>query len=437
MNKIFRLKEHNTTVTTEVRAGLTTFCTMAYIIFVNPVFLSATGMDSNGVMIATCLSAAVGTLLSAIMSNKPFAMASGMGMNAFFAYTLCAGFGYTWQQALALTCVSGILFLIVTLSPLQSTIINAIPGTLKHAITAGVGLFIAVIGLLDSGLINMTAGYPSLGDLSSPSVLIALAGLSLIIVLTLRNVKGSLIIGIAFTVILSIITNQTPLPEKVVSLPSAISTVFMALDFHGLALGGLTMGSVISLVALVLSLTLVDIFDTAGLLIGTYSKTTDPDDPDYDKGMQRIMIADALATTLGSFFGASTVTSYAESTAGIAAGGKTGLTALTTSVCFTLAIFFAPLAGIVTSAATSPVLIVVGLMIFMDIRKVDFSTMDNAIPAFITICGMTFAYSVTTGIAAGFIAHLLCKLAAGKKSEINATVALLTVVFVLYFLFLY
>ena len=161
MNKIFLLKEHNTTVTTEVRAGLTTFCTMAYIIFVNPVFLSATGMDSNGVMIATCLSAAVGTLLSAIMSNKPFAMASGMGMNAFFAYTLCAGFGYTWQQALALTCVSGILFLIVTVSPLQSTIINTIPGTLKHAITAGVGLFIAVIGLLDSGLINMTAaGYP-------------------------------------------------------------------------------------------------------------------------------------------------------------------------------------------------------------------------------------------------------------------------------------
>lgn len=187
---------------------------------------------------------------------------------------------------------------------------------------------------------------------------------------------------------------------------TTVTTVFMALDFHGLALGGLTMGSVISLVVLVLSLTLVDIFDTAGLLIGTYLKTTDPDDPDYDKGMQRITIADALATTLGSFFGASTVTSYAESTAGIAAGGKTGLTALTTSFCFTLAIFFAPLADIVTSAATSPVLIVVGLMTFMDIRKVDFSTMDNAIPAFITICGMTFAYSVTTGIAAGFIAHL-------------------------------
>ena len=339
MNKIFRLKEHNTTITTEIRAGFTTFCTMAYIIFVNPVFLSSTGMDSNGVMIATCLAAAVGTLLSAFMSNKPFAMASGMGMNAFFAYTLCAGFGYTWQQALALTCISGILFLIVTVSPLQGILIRSIPENLKHAVTAGIGLFIAVIGFLDSGIITMTAGYPALGDLSDPAVLIALAGLALIIILTVKNVRGSLIIGIAFTVILSLIAHQTPVPDKVVSLPSAISSVFMKLDFHGLLLGGASAGAVISLTALVLSLTLVDIFDTAGLLIGTYSRTAAPDDTDYHKGMQRIMIADALATTFGSFFGSSTVTSYAESAAGIAAGGKTGLTAFTTAACFALAIF--------------------------------------------------------------------------------------------------
>ena len=437
MNKIFRLKEHNTTITTEIRAGFTTFCTMAYIIFVNPVFLSSTGMDSNGVMIATCLAAAVGTLLSAFMSNKPFAMASGMGMNAFFAYTLCAGFGYTWQQALALTCISGILFLIVTVSPLQGILIRSIPENLKHAVTAGIGLFIAVIGFLDSGIITMTAGYPALGDLSDPAVLIALAGLALIIILTVKNVRGSLIIGIAFTVILSLIAHQTPVPDKVVSLPSAISTVFMKLDFHGLLLGGASAGAVISLTALVLSLTLVDIFDTAGLLIGTYSRTAAPDDTDYHKGMQRIMIADALATTFGSFFGSSTVTSYAESAAGIAAGGKTGLTALTTAACFTLAIFFAPLTSVVSAASTAPVLIVVGLMIFLEIRKVDFSSMDNSIPAFITISGMTFGYSVTTGIAAGFIAHVLCKLAARKTAKINTTVAVLTVVFVLYFIFLY
>lgn len=437
MNKLFRLTEHNTTVSTEIRAGITTFCTMAYIIFVNPVFMSAAGMDSNGVMIATCLAAAVGTLLSAIMSNKPFAMASGMGMNAFFAYTLCAGFGYTWQQALALTCISGVLFLIVTVSPLQEILIKSIPENLKHAITAGIGLFISVIGLLDSGIVTMTAGYPALGDLSSPVVLIALAALALIMILTVLNVRGSLIIGIAFAVILSLLTKQTPVPDEIVSLPSSISTVFMKLDFHGLLLGGFSMSASISLIALVLSLTLVDIFDSAGLLIGTYSKTANSDEPDYHKGMQRIMIADSLATTLGSFFGASTVTTYAESAAGIAAGGKTGLTAITTAICFTLAIFFAPLASVVTAAATSPVLIVVGLMIFLEIRKVNFSSMDNAIPAFITISGMTFGYSITTGIAAGFIAHVICKMSARKFSEINTTVVVLTVVFILYFIFLY
>ena len=334
MKKIFKLEENQTTLGTEVRAGLTTFFAMAYIIFLNPVFLSGTGMDPDGVLAATCFSAAVGTLLCALLSNKPFALASGMGMNAYFAYTLCGGLGYTWQQALALTFLSGVLFLLVVVSPLRDKIIGAVPTNLKYAISAGIGVFIALIGLLDCGIISMATGLPSLGDLGDPGVRIALAGLLITVVLTICRVKGSLIIGMAATVVLSLIFGQTQMPERVVGLPSAVSRVFFKLDFSGLTRGASGFGAMARLAALILSMTMVDMFDTLGFLIGTGARAGMLDEQGNMPWAAKVLKADATATVLGALCGTSTVTSYAESAAGIAAGGKTGLTAVTTAVCF-------------------------------------------------------------------------------------------------------
>lgn len=305
MEKLFYLDQHGTTVSTEIRAGLTTFVAMAYIIFLNPVYLSAAGMDSAGVLAATCLSAALGTALSAFLSNSPFAMASGMGMNAYFTYTLCFGCGYSWQQALALTFLSGCLFLILALTAGKKAV-TFIPENLRHAITAGIGLFIMLIGLLDAGFIRMTAGFPELGDLGS--------------------------------------------------------------------LRGLT-----------------------------------------------------------TLLGLAVVTVYAESAAGVEAGGRTGLAALTTAFCFLLAVFFSPAASIFNSTVTAPALIVVGICLLMDIRKVRFDSMDEVIPAMLTVVMMPFAYSITVGIAVGFLSYLLCKLAARKYRELNASTVVLCLLFALYF----
>lgn len=431
MKKMFRLTESHTTCRTEISAGLTTFFAMAYIIFLNPVFLSSTGMDASGILVATCLSAALGCFLCAFFSNKPFAMASGMGMNAFFAYTLCGRCGYTWQQALALTVIAGVIFLLLVLSPLREKIIAAIPANLKYAISAGIGLFLTVIGLLDTGIITMTQGYPALGDLHDASVQIALAGLAITAVLLVCKVKGSLILGMAATVLLSLLCGQTALPQQVIGAPSAIGRVFCKLDFTGL-LRGDGLSGIAALAALLLSMTMVDLFDTLGFLIGTGARAGLLEEDGSLPGTGRVLIADASATVLGALCGTSTVTCYAESAAGIAAGGRTGLTSLTVGICFLLAAFFSPLAGIMTAAATAPAMIIVGMYLLMEIKRVDFSQMDDAIPAFATIVTMPFAYSITTGIAAGFLSYVLCKLAARKWRALNVPVVLLALVFLLY-----
>lgn len=432
MKKLFHLEEHHTTIRTEIGAGLTTFFAMAYIIFLNPVFLSSTGMDSDGVLVSVCLAAALGTLLCALFSNKPFALAPGMGMNAFFAYTLCGICGYTWQQALALTFIAGLVFLAVAISPLREKIIHAIPTNLKYAISAGIGLFIAVIGLLDAGIITMTEGYPALGNLGDLGVQLALFGLLVTIILTVCHVKGSLIIGMLLTVFASLILGQTAVPEQIVSFPSAISKVCLKMDFTGL-LPEASISALITLAALILSMAMVDMFDTLGFLIGTGARadmlTEDGDFPDA-KG---VLVADASATVLGALLGSSTVTVYAESATGIAAGGKTGLTSFTTAICFVLAAFFSPLTSVVTASATAPALIIVGMYLVMEVTKVNFEQMDDAIPAFLTIIAMPFAYSITTGIAVGFIAHVICKVTAKKWKELNASVLVLAFVFLLYF----
>lgn len=433
MKRIFRLEENNTTVKQEVRAGLTTFCAMAYIIFLNPVFLSATGMDSNGVLVATCLSAAVGTLLCAFVSNKPFAMAPGMGMNAFFAYTLCGMYGYTWQQALALTFISGLLFLIIVFSPLRDKVVNAIPANLKYAISAGVGLFIALIGFLDAGIISMETGVPALGDVHSVTVLTALFGVAITTILVVMKVNGGLIIGMLSTAVLNIILGQTALPEQLIASPAAISKVALSMDFSGLTLGQAGIGGIITLITLIMSIAMVDLFDTLGFLIGTSSRAGMIDDEGNMHGAGSVLIADAAASAMGACFGTSTVTCYAESVAGIAAGGKTGLTAVTAAVCFLLATVFSPLAGVMTSAATAPALIIVGMYLVMEIKKVKFDNLDDAVPAFLTLVVIPMAYSITTGIAAGFISYFICKAVTRKWNEISVPLAALTAVFVLYF----
>ena len=433
MNKIFKLDEAGVTAGVEVRAGLTTFFAMAYIIFLNPVFLSATGMDAQAVLIATCISAAIGSLICAFMSNKPFALASGMGMNAFFAYTLCFGYGFTWQQALAITFISGILFLIVALI-LGEKAIKLIPDNLKHAITVGIGLFIALIGLLDAGIVDLSSGFPALGDITSPTVLIALAGLAIILILTVRNVKGSLIIGMIITIVLSLIFGQTQLPQSIFSMPTAITEVAFKMDFAGLLKNDALAGGIISLVSIVISMTVVDMFDTLGFLIGTASKAGMLEGEEGKKSLSRVVISDAVSTVIGATCGTSTVTVYAESASGIAAGGKTGLTAFTTAICFLLATFFSPIAGIVTSAATAPVLIVVGIYLMMDVTKIKVDDFSDLLPAFLTVMIIPFAYSITTGIAVGFISHIICKLAKGSLKEIQVSDYILGIIFVLYFI---
>ncbi|MCQ2452599.1 MAG: NCS2 family permease [Oscillospiraceae bacterium] len=432
MKNLFKLKEQGSSLSIEIRAGLTTFFAMAYIIFVNPVFLSVTGMDADGALIATCLGAAIGCLLTAVLSNKPFAMASGMGMNAFFAYTLCFGYGYTWQQALALVFISGLLFVVAVLA-FGEKAAKLIPANLKHAITVGIGLLIMLIGLFDAGLIDVSAGVPALADLSSPGVLIALAGLLITIVLTVLHIPGGLILGMLATVLISLLCGQSQLPEHAVMLPTALGKVFLKLDFHGLALGDGGLSSVVSLLALILTMTIVDMFDTIGYLVGTGSRAGLVDEKGNMTGMRRVMLADAGATVLGSLCGTSTVTVYAESTSGIVAGGRTGLTGLVTGVCFLLALFLSPLAGMMNAAVTAPALIVVGMYLMLDITKLELKDLADAIPALLTIVFIPMTYSITAGIGIGFLSYVVCALCRRRWKDLTPGVILLAVVFLLYF----
>jgi len=433
MEKLFHLAENGTTVRQEAGAGVTTFFAMAYIIFINPVFLSAAGMDARGAMIATCLGAAVGSILCAVISNMPYAMAPGMGLNTFFAFTLCSPtmYGYTWQQALALTFIAGCIFLLITLSPLRDRIIGAVPENLKHAITAGIGLFIALIGFLNAGLIVMTDGFPALGDLTSPQALLTLFGLLVTAVLLVLGAKAPLLLGMGATVAAGLLSGQIQPPAAVVSMPGALGEVLCKMDFHVLAPGSGVSGAV-RLAVLLFSMTVVDMFDTLGFLIGTASRTGESGQG-LPRQAGRVLTADALATVLGAVFGTSTVTTYAESAAGVSAGGRTGLTSLVTAGGFLLAVFFSPLAGLFTAAAAAPALIVVGMYLLMDIRHVDFARPDDAIPAFLTILLIPLSYSITTGIGAGFIAWVICKTAARKRPELSGAVVALAGVFALYF----
>ena len=430
MEKIFKLKEHNTTVKTEIVGGLTTFFAMAYIIFVNPSFLSNAGMDYTAVMLATCVSAAIGTFLTAFLANVPFAQAPGMGLNAFFTYTICLGMGYTWQQGLAIVFISGLIFLAVAVSPLRSKIIASIPAPLKAAISAGIGLFICLIGLLNAGIVTAGNNLLDMGSITSGSALLALIGLLVTGILMAWKVKGALFIGILISTVIGIPMGVT----NVSNISLSFSGISMAPTFLKLDFGGLFSMGVLPLLTSVVTFAICDCFDTVGTLIGTAGGAGMLDKDGNLPGGDKALVADAIATCTGALLGTSTVTTFVESSTGVSEGARTGLSSVVVGVLFLLSCVLAPIAGIIPSAATAPALIIVGMFMIGNVSKVDWSDPEVALPAFLTIAIMPFAYSISDGIGFGFISYTLIKLARGKAKEVPVLLYILSALFVVMYI---
>ena len=434
MYKFFKISERGSTLRAEVVGGITTFFAMAYIIFVNSGMLSATGMDKNGVLLATCISAAIGCFLTAMLANVPFAQAPGMGLNAFFTYTVCFSMGYTWQEALAIVLLSGVLFLVIAVSPLRSRIITAIPAFLKSAIAAGIGLFIAFIGILNVGLVGFGSGVPALqflvddgaGNMVVNSAgILALIGLLITAILMAYKVKGAIVIGILATTLIGLPMGQTHLPESITMAGVSLSTVAFQLDFGGLMAKGF-----LPLITAVISFALVDCFDTIGTLIGTAKNAGMTDKNGNLPGGDRALIADAIATCCGACLGTSTVTTFVESSTGISEGARTGLSSLVVGALFLLACLLAPVANIIPSAATAPALIIVGVLMIKGATEINWSDFEEACPAFLTIAMMPFAYSISDGIGFGFISYSVIKLARGKGKDVPVLVYIIAVLFI-------
>lgn len=431
MDKFFKISERGSSVRTEIVGGVTTFFAMAYIIFVNPGLLSQTGMSFNGVMLATCISAAIGCLLTALLANAPFAQAPGMGLNAFFTFTVCFGMGYTWQEALAIVLLSGILFLIIAVSPLRGKIISSIPSFLKSAISAGIGLFIAFIGLLNVSLVGFGAGVPALQFMidGAPNTagILTIIGLLITAILMAYKVKGAIVIGILVTTIIGFPMGVTTLPDSItMSVFKDFGEVAFKLDVPGVMAKG-----ILPLVTAVISFALVDCFDTVGTLIGTAKNAGMTDKNGNLPGGDRALIADAIATCCGACMGTSTVTTFVESSTGISEGARTGLSSIVVGVLFLLACLLAPVAGIIPSAATAPALIIVGVLMIKGATEVNWGDFEEACPAFLTIAMMPFAYSISDGIGFGFISYSVIKLARGKAKEVPALVYVIAVLFIL------
>ncbi|WP_372653298.1 NCS2 family permease [Draconibacterium sp.] len=428
LNKFFKLEENKTNVKTEILAGVTTFMTMAYILAVNPDILSATGMDKHALFTATALSAFVATLVMALVARLPFALAPGMGLNAFFAFTVVLGMGHSWQFALTAVFLEGIIFILLTAFNIRELIVNAIPLPLKHAVSAGIGLFIAFIGLQNSGIvINNDATLVGLGDMGSPAVLIALFGIVLTAVLLILKVKGALLIGIFAATIAGIPFGVTHMPEgHLVDLPPSLSPIFMKFEFSQIF--------TLDMLIVLFTFLFVDMFDTVGTLVGVSSKAGMLDEEGKVPRVKQALFADSIGTFFGAIFGTSTVTTYVESASGVAEGGKTGLTALSTAVLFFIALFFAPLFTMVPAAATAPALVLVGFFMMSPILKIDFENYTDSIPAFITIIAMPLTYSIAEGIVFGMLSYVLLKLLTGKLKDLSIVMIVLVILFVIKFL---
>ncbi len=440
LEKQFQLKENKTNVRTEFIAGLTTFFTMAYIIFVNPGMLGETGMPEGGVYVATILAAVIATLIMGLVANVPYAQAPGMGLNAFFTYTVCFGMGFTWQQALAMVFICGVINIIITATQIRKMIIKAIPKSLQYAIGGGIGLFIAYIGFINAGFIEFGA-VPALVNFTDVNAQLALIGLVITAVLMILKLKGSILIGIAITTIIGIPMGVTNLDFSASQFNiSDISQTFFALDIGGLFADP---GKIFLVLTTILAFSLSDTFDTIGTFIGTGRKSgifDDKDEADLFQGkgfkskMDKALFADATATSIGALLGTSNTTTYVESAAGIGVGGKTGLTSVFTAALFLLALVFAPVAGIVPGAATAPALIIVGILMMDSFGKIEWGNFDEALPAFFTAVVMPFTYSISNGIAAGFIFYVILKMSKRKFKEVHPIMYIVTVLFIANFI---
>jgi adenine/guanine/hypoxanthine permease len=423
LEKSFQLKDNGTNVRQEIYAGLTTFMTMAYILAVNPAILGVTGMDTGALFTATALASIVGTLLMAFMARYPIALAPGMGINAFFAYTVVIGMGYSWQIALTAVFLEGIIFMLLASFSLRERIVNAIPMGIKHAISVGLGLFIALIGLQGSGIIiSNEATMVDIGNIASPQALIALFGLLFTGIMLIKKVKGALLIGMLTATLLGIPFGVTVLPEGlIVGMPPSLEPTFFKFDFSAI----LTYDLLIVLLVFLLT----DMFDTVGTLIGVSIKSGFLDKKGELPRARQALLSDAIATTVGAIFGTSTTTAYVESAAGVAEGGRTGLTAVAVAFFFALALFFAPLFLMIPQAATAPVLILVGLFMATPIKEINFSNYTEAIPAFLTFVTMPLTYSIADGIAFGVISYVLLKVLTGRYKQVSLLMVLLAVLF--------
>lgn len=437
MEKLFKLKANGTTVRTEIIAGLTTFFTMAYIIFVNPSILgsqSPAAMPDTAVATATCLAAALGTWLIGWLSNYPLAQAPGLGLNAVFSYTLCGTLGLSYQASLAAVFIAGIVFIILTVTGARKAVVNAIPKSLKKAISAGIGFFIALIGFVNSGLVSAGSGtIVGMGSLAEPTTLLAVFGLILTIVLLIKKVPGALIISIIGTSIVGCVLQfALGIPMGLTAPTSwAPSLDFSLFGTFISGFGELFTAPIASLISVMVTLILVDMFDTIGTLLAAGDKAGYLDENGDMPKIERAMLADAVATSAGAVLGTSTVTTYVESTSGISAGGKTGLTSTVTGFCFVLAMFLSPLLGLVPSAATAPALIAVGVMMVGSLKDIDWKDLSIAIPSFLTVAGMPFFYSITDGLGIGFISYVVIKLATKKFKEIHPLMYVVVALFIL------
>ncbi|MGB6127617.1 MAG: NCS2 family permease [Psychrilyobacter sp.] len=409
----FKLKKHKTNVKQEIIAGTTTFLTMAYIIFLNPGILGETGMDKGALITVTCLAAFTGTMITALWVNAPLAMAPGIGLAVFFAYTLVLGMGVTWNVALGVVFVSGMVFLLLTMTGFREKIIEAIPHHLKLAVGAGIGLFIAFIGLRNLGLIiDNPATLVGLGPLT-PTVILGLTGFIIMGALEIKKVKGSILIGIVTITIVGIILGYVELPNGIMSTPPSIAPIAFKLDI----LGALK----ISMIGPIFSFMFVDLFDSVGTIVACTSEAEMIDERGKIENVSKILEADAAATVIGSLLGTSTTTTFIESASGIAEGGRTGLTSATTAILFFLAMFFTPVIGIVPAFATAPALIIVGVYMFKNLIDIDLHKIEIAIPAFLTIILMPLTYSISTGITFGFISYAIIEVLSGNVKKVKPT----------------
>ena len=414
---------------TEVVAGATTFLTMCYILAVNPTILSTTGMDRGALFTSTAIAAAIATLLLAFMAKLPFAQAPSMGLNAFFAYTLCQAMGYSWQQSLAIMLIEGIVFLLITFINVREAILNAIPENLRHAISVGIGMFIAFIGLKNAGIIvSSPATFVTLGKFT-PAAILGVIAILLSGVLMARKVKGALFVSIIATTVIGIPLGVTEIPSHwiPVSMPQSLSPIFCQFDFSGLINFRTLM--------VVISLLLVNIFDTVGTLVGLAYKTNIVRPDGTIPKIKEAMMSDAIGTTCGAFLGSSTLTTYVESASCIAEGGRSGLTSFTTGILFIVALFLSPLFMLIPSAATSGALVLVGVLMLDSVKRLNLADVSEAFPAFITMITMVLCYSIADGICLGILSFVILKLCTGKWKQVNMTLVILSLIFIANFIF--